>query len=100
MQVNNVKVMREALEKADVALSLISQSAWFIDANFEDTKAVIEAGSAIKDALSTPPRNCDLYNNKIEAACEWSNQKYRYLKTMQYFDDWLFSEAKGDNDEQ
>ena len=60
MKANNVKAMREALEKADAALSLISKSAWFIDANFAVTKAVIEAGNAIEAALSAPPRNCDV----------------------------------------
>ena len=52
--------MRDALEKADAVLSLISKSAWFIDANFSETKAVIEAVNAIEAALSAPPRNCDV----------------------------------------
>lgn len=65
MEESNIKAMREALEKADAALSLISKSAWFIDANFAVTKAVIEAGNAIEAALSTPPRNCD-----VGTACE------------------------------
>ena len=55
----NAAKMREALKRADAALSLISKSAWFIDANFAVTKAVIEAGNAIEAALSAPPRNCD-----------------------------------------
>ena len=59
MEASNVKAMRETLEKADAVLSLISKSAWFIDANFSETKAVIEAVNAIEDALATPPRNCD-----------------------------------------
>ena len=54
-----VDKMREALEKADAALSLISKSSWFVDANFAETIGVIEAGKAIQAALSTPPRNCD-----------------------------------------
>ena len=58
-RLGNVAKMREALKRADAALSLISKSAWFIDANFAVTKAVIEAGNAIEAALATPPRNCD-----------------------------------------
>ena len=56
----NAAKMREALVKADAALSRISQSAWFVDANFSETKEVIDAGNAIEEALSAPPRNCDV----------------------------------------
>ena len=59
-RLGNAARMREALEKADAVLSLISKSAWFIDANFSVNKAVIEAVNAIEDALSAPPRNCDV----------------------------------------
>ena len=58
-RLGNVAKMREALDKADAALSLISKSAWFIDANFAVTIAVIKAGNAIEAALSAPPRNYD-----------------------------------------
>ena len=58
-QVGNASKMREALNRADAVLRLISKSAWFIDANFAVTKAVIEAGNAIEAALAAPPRNCD-----------------------------------------
>ena len=58
--VGNAAKMREALVKADAALSRISQSAWFVDANFSETKEVIDAGNAIEEALSAPPRNCDV----------------------------------------
>ena len=58
-RLGNVAKMREALKRADAVLSLISKSAWFIDANFAVTKAVIEAGNAIEADLSAPPRNCD-----------------------------------------
>ena len=58
-RLGNVDKMREALEKADAALSLISKSSWFVDANFAETIGVIEAGKAIQAALSAPPRNCD-----------------------------------------
>lgn len=56
----NAAKMREALVKADAALSRISQSAWFVDANFSEAKEVIDAGNAIEEALSAPPRNCDV----------------------------------------
>ena len=59
-RLGNAAKMREALEKADAVLSLISKSAWFIDANFSETKAVIEAGNSIEAALAEPPRNCDV----------------------------------------
>ena len=59
-RLGNAARMREALEKADAVLSLISKSAWFIDASFSVTKAVIEACNEIEDALAEPPRNCDV----------------------------------------
>ena len=59
-QLGNTAKMREALEQADAVLSLISKSAWFIDANFSVNKAVIEAFNAIEAALDEPPRNCDV----------------------------------------
>lgn len=55
----NAAKMREALVKADAAFRLISKSAWFIDANFSETKKLMDAGNAIAAALSAPPRNCD-----------------------------------------
>ena len=59
MEASDVKAMREALKKADAVLRLISKSAWFIDANFTVTKAVIDACNEIEAALAEPPRNCD-----------------------------------------
>ena len=63
----NAAKMREALVKADAAFSRISQSAWFIDANFSETKEVMDAGNAIEEALSAPQRNCDRFSNANEA---------------------------------
>ena len=60
LQVGNAAAMREALEKSDAALSLIAKSAWFMDANFCETREVMEAVEAIKAALAAPPRNCDV----------------------------------------
>ena len=58
-QVGNASKMREALNRADAVLRLISKSAWFIDANFAVTKVVIDACNAIEASLAEPPRNCD-----------------------------------------
>ena len=44
---NTNEKLREALAKADKALANISKSAWFLDANFAETKEVMEAGNAI-----------------------------------------------------
>lgn len=55
----NSAKMREALVKADAAFRLISKSAWFIDANFSETKKLMDAGNAIEVALAAPTRNCD-----------------------------------------
>lgn len=57
---NTYEKQREALEKADAALARISKSAWFMDANFGETVGVVEAGKAIRQALASPPRNCDV----------------------------------------
>ena len=85
--------MREALEKADAALSLISKSSWFVDANFAETIGVIEAGKAIQAALSAPPRNCDRFANANEALEAFEKEKG---ETLIEFVRWLFAEAKGD----
>ena len=80
-RLGNAAKMREALEKADAVLSLISKSAWFIDANFSVTKAVIEAVNAIEDALSAPPRNCDVgtpddQHNRFMRFCDRMSMGY------------------------
>lgn len=59
-QVGNAAKMREALVKSDAAFRLISKSAWFIDANFSETKKLMDAGNAIEVALAAPTRNCDV----------------------------------------
>ena len=58
-QAGNTAVMREALEKSDAALILMAKSAWFFDANFRETREVMEAVEAIHASLAAPPRNCD-----------------------------------------
>ena len=88
----NASKMREALVKADAAFRRISQSAWFIDANFSETKEVMDAGDAITSALSATPRNCDRFSNANEALEAFEKETG---ETMIEFIRWLFSEAKG-----
>ena len=88
----NEAKMREALVKADAAFSRISQSAWFIDANFSETKEVMDAGNAIEEALSAPSRNCDRFSNANEALEAFEKETG---ETMIEFIRWLFAEAKG-----
>ena len=85
----NAAKMREALEKADVVLSLIHKSAWFIDANFSETKAVIEAGNAIEAALAAPPRNCDRPECATTKSAQDVWRKEDAGKTAYY--EWLLS---------
>ena len=99
-RLGNAARMREALEKADAVLSLISKSAWFIDANFSVNKAVIEAVNAIEDALSAPPRNCDRYTLS-EALRKYgfpTKSKPWGEKEWLDFCEWYISEAKGETD--
>ena len=94
-RVGNASKMRDALEKADAVLSLISKSAWFIDANFSETKAVIEAVNAIEDALSAPPRNCDRPECATTKAAQDVWRKEDGGKTAYY--EWLLATStKGD----
>ena len=87
----NAAKMREALEKADAALSLISKSSWFIDANFSVTKAVIEAVNAIEDALSAPPRNCDVGTPEEQSKRhrEWCRQARWVFGCIRCMAEWL-----------
>ena len=87
----NASKMREALEKADAVLSLISKSAWFIDANFSETKAVIEAVNAIESALSAPPRNCDVGTPEEQSKRhrEWCRQARCVFGCTQCMAEWL-----------
>ena len=95
MEASNIKAMREALEKADAVFSLISKSAWFIDANFSVNKAVIEAVNAIEDALSAPLRNCDRPECATTKAAQELWRKEDGGKTAYY--EWLLATStKGD----
>lgn len=88
----NAARMREALVKADAAFRRISQSAWFIDANFSETKELMDAGNAITSALSAPSRNCDMFSNARDALEAFEKETG---ETMIEFIRWLFSEARG-----
>ena len=88
----NAAKMRDALVKADAAFTRISQSAWFIDANFSETKEVMDAGNAVASALSSPPRNCDRFSNANEALEAFEKETG---ETMIEFIRWLFAEARG-----
>ena len=93
-RLGNVAKMREALEKADAVLILISKSAWFIDANFAVTKAVIEAGNAIEASLAELPRNCDRFINAKDALKAFERETGESMAIE--FIKWLFAEAKGE----
>lgn len=75
---NTNEKLREALAKADKALANISKSAWFLDANFAETKEVMEAGNAIVEALALPRRNCD-----VETAYE-QHMRFRHFCQSNY----------------
>ena len=102
LYVGNAAAMREALIKVDAAFRLISKSAWFIDANFSETKEVMEAGNAITAALSAPPRNCDVgtANEQIKRHEKWCNSdRCIYKNCGECFAEWsqmTYNEAEGE----
>ena len=93
----NAARMREALVKADAAFRRISQSAWFIDANFSETKEVMDAGDAVTSALSAPPRNCDRFATLDDARNAFFADYVpdETCSSATAFAIWLFAEAKG-----
>lgn len=102
-QVGNAAAMREALVKADAAFRRIVESAWFIEANFHETKEVMDAGNAIEAALSAPPRNCDIMDWRT-AWAKWRTECHpqkpcgyaEVVSGTEKFMDWYMSEAKGE----
>ena len=92
-RLGNAAAMREALEKSDAALSLIAKSAWFMDANFCETREVMEAVGAIKAALAAPPRNCDVLS-KDEVLKMLEDRSFSKEDTIE----WLYDKAEGEND--
>jgi hypothetical protein len=97
-RLGNSAKMREALVKADAAFRLISKSAWFIDANFSETKKLMDAGNSIEVALAAPTRNCDRPEcaTTKEAQEVWSQEDGG--KTAYY--EWLLATStKGEENE-
>ena len=93
----NAAKMRDALVKADAAFRRISQSAWFIDANFSETKEVMDAGNAVTSALSATPRNCDRFATLEDARNAFFADYVpdETCSSATAFAIWLFAEAKG-----
>lgn len=59
----------------------------------------------VKDALAEPPRNCDRFKTKEEAALAYAEECNAFIPQSVLWQigewlDWLFAEAKGGNDEQ
>ena len=84
-RLGNVDKMREALEKADAALSLISKSSWFVDANFAETIGVIEAGKAIQAAHEreiAKLREC--LNEAIREKCPFTRMSCKHGEPCNY----------------
>lgn len=100
MEGNQMK-MREALddivEIAKIALNVNS----FGNNNNSELWKIIDK---CKSALSTPPRNCDNYDNKTDAETgfvEETEEDDRNPLYWQLFANWLFApaqEQKGDGD--
>ena len=93
----NAAKMRDALVKADAAFRRISQSAWFIDANFSETKEVMDAGDEVASALSATPRNCDRFATLDDARNAFFSDYVpdETCSSATAFAIWLFAEAKG-----
>ena len=93
----NAAKMREALVKADAAFRRISKSAWFIDANFSETKEVMDAGDAVASALSATPRNCDRFATLDDARNAFFADYVtdETCSSATAFAIWIFDEAKG-----
>lgn len=87
MDATNSTEMREALVKSDAAFSLIVKSAWFIEANFHETKEVVDASNAITAALAAPPRNCDVleeFTADDEFERQWDSRRRKLrMREMQ-----------------
>lgn len=87
-EVSNVARMRKALE---FTLSHLDEDEYSPDPVIE--KILSETNAA----LYAPPRNCDLYETEEEAYRAYRNcMANRNAKEYQYFEPWLFSEAKGE----
>ena len=87
LQVGNAAAMREALRKCANYLDV--GDAGLCKGECDALREVMQ------EALSAPPRNCDLYTkDEVRLAYHLHGDG---LMTMQAFSDWLFAEAKGEN---
>ena len=85
--VGNAAAMREALRKCANYLDV--GDAGLCKGECDALREVMQ------EALSAPPRNCDLYTkDEVRLAYHLHGDG---LMTMQAFSDWLFAEAKGEN---
>ena len=95
MEANN-KVMREALIKIRDELH---------NPNHNQAIRDLEIEQLCDAALAAPPRNCDRFNTKEEAAMAFANEKKRWIPQGVLWElapwlDWLFAtaETKGENE--
>lgn len=93
----NAAKMREACEKADAILTRIGKSAWFIDANFGETVELVEAGNAIRQALSAPPlpdrmgEVCGILDELFAADADGDDREFNAVLTR--LKDWYEKEG-------
>ncbi len=95
LQVGNIAVMRDALEK----VIKIAKREWNA---FRETPAMFEMREICKAAISTPPRNCDKCLTLKDAMLAHLEEVYKGEKVefgdfkWCKFIKWLFAEAKGE----
>jgi hypothetical protein len=96
-QVGNAAKMREALIKIlGIADHLQTR---YVLTNLM-TKEILELKQIANAALSAPPRNCDRFKTREEAALAYVNECDAYIPQPMLLQiakwlDWLFAEAKG-----
>jgi hypothetical protein len=90
LQVGNAAAMREALQRA---------SDWFNGSGLSEDDLIEfdEVCEHIEKALSTPPRNCDLYATEDDAWDAFSSKRQGADSSTEEYEKWLFDEAKGEN---
>ena len=98
MEANNIKAMRDALSDACYAMFnfLKTQSG-----GYEEMANALDKAKA---ALAAPPRNCDRFKTKEEAAIAFAKEKKQWIPQQVLWElapwlDWLFATAtKGATD--
>ena len=97
MEANNTKAMREALKEIHDRVNSLDE---------ECGVDPIEIRDIARTALAAPPRNCDRFKTKEEAATAFAKEKNLWIPQHILWDlapwlDWLFAtatEQKGAND--